>query len=71
MLIARSTISQASVSRSNPAGEASRGKHVSRSASEPWKASLRKERVASLPEMMKPDIGGEETGKQPPDSPGW
>ena len=27
--------------------------------------------VASLPKVMKPDIGGEVMGKHPPDLPGW
>ena len=51
------------MSRSNSAGEASLGEHVSRSGSEPCMASLRKSGVASLPEKRKPDIGGEAMGE--------
>jgi len=48
------TCSQASRRRSNPAGEASPGEGVSRSASEPDSASLRSVRVARLPDWLKP-----------------
>ncbi len=48
------TCSPASMRRSNPAGEASRGEGVSRSASEPDSASLRSARVARLPKRLKP-----------------
>lgn len=61
MSIARTTCSQPSVSRSNPAGEASGGHQVSRSESEPGSASIRQLSVASRPKQMKPAIGGEET----------
>lgn len=46
-----------------PTGETLCGKRVSCSESEPDSASLRKVGVASLPEKMKPDIGGEATGR--------
>jgi hypothetical protein len=48
------TCSLASMRRSNPAGEASRGEGVSRSATEPDSASLRSARVARLPDWLKP-----------------
>jgi len=48
------TCSPASMRRSNPAGEASRGEDVSRSVSEPDSASLRSVRVARLPDWLKP-----------------
>ena len=63
MLIARSTSSQASVSGSDPTGEALQGEHASRSCkSKPESASLHKIAVASLPKMMKPGTGDEATG---------
>jgi hypothetical protein len=46
---------------SNPQHEALQGEIMSRSESEPGSASLEiNERVASLPNRMKPDIGVEE-----------
>jgi len=65
MTIARSTCSQPSVSRSNPAGEALDGEPASRSGSEPGSASVHKLSVASLPDEMKPAIGGEATSVSP------
>jgi hypothetical protein len=47
------------------------GEHASRNASEPDSASLGRMRVASEPTRMKPDTGGEATGKHLPGSPGW
>lgn len=61
MSIARTTCSPPSVSRSNPAGEALGGEPASRSGSEPGSASVHNLSVASLPNELKPAIGGEET----------
>ena len=47
--------------RSDPHGEALRGKHVSRSESEPVSASLSKAKAANPPEGVKPDTDGEVT----------
>jgi hypothetical protein len=64
LLIARSTSSQASVSGSDPTGEALQSEHASRSCkSKPVSASLHKIAVASLPKMMKPGTGDEAMGK--------
>ncbi len=61
-MIAHSTGSRTSVSRSNPAGGNRGSKPASRSASEPDSASLFKLRAAKLPDLMKPDTGGEVMG---------
>jgi hypothetical protein len=47
------------------------GEHASRNASEPDSASLGKTKVASPPTRMKPDTGGEATGKHLPGFSGW
>jgi len=47
--------------RGDPTSEASGSEFVSRSTSEPSSASLRLVKVASLPEMVKPDANDEAT----------
>jgi hypothetical protein len=47
------------------------GEHASRNASEPDSASLGEWKVVSPPTRMKPDTGGEATGKHLPGLPGW
>ena len=61
LLIECSTDSQCGGERGNPQAGARNGEPMSRNASELDSASLRCVRVAKLPEMLKPAIGGEET----------
>ncbi len=61
LLIGCTASSQCGGERSNPQTEARNGEPASRNESELDSASLRYLRVAKLPEMLKPVIGGEET----------
>ncbi len=61
--IARTAGSQAGVMGSNSHGEALRGEHVSRSASEPEVASLWKTEAASPRDRVKPASDGEATSR--------
>ena len=61
MLIECAASSQCGGERSNPQAEARNGEPMSRNASELDSASLHQLRVAKLPDLLKPDIDGEET----------
>lgn len=61
MLIECTASSQCGGERSNPQAEARNGEPMSRNTSELDSASLHHLRVAKLPDMPKPVIGGEET----------
>ena len=61
LLIECAASSQCGGERSNPQAEARNGEPMSRNTSELDSASLRYLRVAKLPDLLKPVIGGEET----------